>query len=44
MLSLQSFTKNSSHGWGDLFVYNVRRSVLKVLLIDTVTSRGFLLA
>jgi len=30
MLSLQNFTKNSSHGWGDLFVsdIHVRRSVV----------------
>jgi len=30
MLSLQNFTKNGSHGWGDVFVsdIHVRRSVV----------------
>jgi len=39
MLSLQNFTKNISHGWGDLFV---RRSIVtSAVEFDNVTSSGF---
>jgi len=42
MLSLQNFTKNSSHGWCNLFLISMLEEVLwQVLLIDTVKSSGF---